>query len=188
MLDQRYELRHLNDALALEIRPLMLAELLWSLEHQKLYYSKQFAAHVHDEYPRILMDALTSGTPDTLDEALNQPGIFRPNTPRRSAQSFIWDEFNKFYMRALCLWVIMHPGHEVVVVRGRVSEHHRGSSDAQLGRKEDPKKFLEVLRETPEINPFGANSGLTLTIRKKSKAKSTATAPAAKPLQETSYH
>jgi hypothetical protein len=173
MLDQKYELKHLNDELASEIRPLTLAELLWSLEHQKLYYSKQFTAHGHGEYPRILMDALTSGTPDTLDEALNQPGIFKPNTSRRSAQSFIWDEFNKYYMRALCLWVLTHPGHELVVVRGRMSEHHRDSSDARLGRREDPKKFLEVLRETPKVNPFGANSGLTLTIRKQ---------------QETSYH
>ncbi|HEY2496133.1 MAG TPA: hypothetical protein VGK24_03610 [Candidatus Angelobacter sp.] len=151
----------------------MLKELKLSFEAE-FYYSKQFSELGHREYPRLFLDALASGNPDTLDEALNQPGIFKPNTSRKSAQAFIWDEFNKYYMRALCLWVQQHPGYELVVVRGRRSETHRDSSDARLGRTENSKRFLDVLRRIPKVNPFGANSGLTLMIQKRKKLRKAA--------------
>jgi hypothetical protein len=174
MLDQKYELKHLSDELAPEIRYLMLEELKLSFDEGEFYYSKQFDELGYREYPRIFLDALASGNPDTLDNALNQPGIFLPNTARKSAQAFIWDEFNKYYMRALCLWVLQHPAYEVIKVRGRDSATHRSSSDARFGHTENPKRFLEVLRGTPKINPFGANSGLTLMIRKREKMRKTA--------------
>lgn len=174
MLDQRYELKHLSDELAPEIRHLMLEELKLSFDDGEFYYSKQFDELGYREYPRIFLDALASGTPDTLDDALNQPGIFLPNTARKSAQAFIWDEFNKYYMRALCRWIQQHPGYEIVKVRGRNSATHRDSSDARIGRRENPASFLEVLRGTPKINPFGANSGLTLMIRKRKKMRKAA--------------
>ena len=109
-----------------------------------------------------------------LDDALNQPNIFQPKTARKSAQAFIWDEFNKYYMRALCRWVEQHPGYEVVVVRGRQSQTHRDSSDARLGHTVNSKKFLDVLRGVPKVNPFGANSGLTLMIRKRKDLRKSA--------------
>jgi hypothetical protein len=174
VLDQRYELKHLGDEIAPEIRYLMLEELKLSFDDGQFYYSKQFDELGYREYPRIFLNALASGNPDTLDDALNQPGIFLPNTPRKSAQTFIWDEFNKYYMRALCRWVQEHPEYEAVKVRGRNSVTHRDSSDARIGRKENPKRFLEVPRGTPKINPFGANSGLTLMIRKREKMRKTA--------------
>ena len=166
MLDQRYELRHLQDNLGSEVRRLMLAELLWSLENNKLYSSKNFAESGHREYPSLLRDALATGTPDTLDDSLAAPGIFRPGLARKSAQTFVWDEFNKYYMRALCQWVREHPGYDLIVARGRHSASHRESSDVQLGHTRDPVRFLETLRHVPRVNPFGANSGLTLVIRK----------------------
>jgi|SRR5215813_1556627 len=171
MLEQRYELPHLNDERTSEIRYLMLDELQWSLENHQLYFSEQFDQLGHRDYPQLLLDALAAGTPNTLEQALNAPGIFRPGTARRSTQAFIWDEYNKFHMRALCRWVQSHPGHELIVVRGRTSTVHRDSSDARLGRKVNSQQFLEALREMPKVNPFGANSGLTLMIRKRRKPR-----------------
>jgi hypothetical protein len=85
VLDQRYELKHLSDELAPEIRHLMLEELKVSFDDGQFYYSKQFDELGYREYPRIFLNALASGNPDTLDDALNQPGIFLPNTPRLSS-------------------------------------------------------------------------------------------------------
>jgi len=165
MLDQAYDLRHLNDDLAGEVRRLMLEELLWSLENNKLYFSKNFTEKGREEYPSRLCAALEAGTPDTLEVSLATSGIFRAGLAPRSAQSFVWDEFNKFYMRALCRWVSGHPGHELVVSRGRHSTQHREASDRQIGQSRDPVRFLNQLRTAPNANPFGANSGLTLVIR-----------------------
>jgi hypothetical protein len=69
-------------------------------------------------------------------------------------------------MRAACRWVQKHRGYELVIVRGRQSDTHRESSDTRIGRKQDPRRLLEALRDTPKVNPFGANSGLTVEIRK----------------------
>ena len=165
MLDQLYELRHLKDHLAPELRHLMLAELLWSLQHNKIYFSRNFVEERKREYPVLLQDALAEGTPDTLDDSLAASGIFKPGLARRSAQSFVWDEFNKYYMRALCQWVRGHPGHELTVARGRQSAMHRQLSDDRIGQTRDPLRLLNQLRTAPNINPFGANSGLTLIVR-----------------------
>ena len=55
------------DEFAPEIRHLMLEELKLSFEAE-FYYSKQFSELGHREYPRLFLDALASGNPNTLDE------------------------------------------------------------------------------------------------------------------------
>src|SRR5690349_12497893 len=103
MLEQRYNLHHLVDNFALDVRRHMLEELYWSIQHEKVYFSKYFSRSGEKEYPRLLKNALESGNPDTLEESLNLPGNLQTGSPRNAAQTFAWDEFNKYYMRALCL-------------------------------------------------------------------------------------
>jgi hypothetical protein len=165
MLEQQYELRHLNDELGPEIRRLMIAELHWAVEHGRFYYSKHFTAPGREKYPLLLQQALAGGTPDTLKESLNVPGYFQAGSRKNAAQTFAWDEFNKYYMRALCLLAQL-PGYDLVVVRGRHSDHPKPESNRLLGTKKDPVRFLSALRDVPKVNPFGANSGLTLELRK----------------------
>lgn len=167
MLEQRYQLRHLNDGLATEVRRLMIEELYWAVEHDKLYTSKHFAKPGHKEYPLLLQEAFATGNPDTLEESLNVPGYFQAGSPRNAAQTFSWDEFNKYYMRALCLLAQVGPGYELVVARGRHSDHPKPQSSKLIGARKDPSRFLRGLREVPKVNPFGANSGLTLELRKR---------------------
>jgi len=170
MLNQWCELRHLNGQLAPDIRRLMIAELYWAVEHDKLYYSKHFTAAGKKEYSLLLQNAFASGNPDTLEESLNVPGHFQPDSPKNSVQTFAWDEFNKFYMRALCLLAQSHPGYDLLVVRGRHSDNPKPESNRLLGAKKDPGQFLNALRGVPRVNPFGANSGLTLELRERSQA------------------
>jgi hypothetical protein len=35
-----------------------------------------------------------------------------------------------------------------------------------MGHSKDPATFLATLRNIPKVNPFGANSGLTLELHK----------------------
>ena len=166
MLEQRYNLRHLGDKITSEVRRRMLEELYWSLENNKIYFSRHFSASGEEKYPHLLKNALESGNPDTLEESLNVTENFQPGRPKNAAQTFAWDEFNKYYMRALCLLAQELTGHELVVVRGRQSSNPKPESDRLIGAKKEPVKFLSGLRNVPKVNPFGANSGLTLELRK----------------------
>jgi hypothetical protein len=168
----RYELQHLNDDLAPEVRRLMIAELGWSLEHGKLYYSKHFAPPGYKEYPQLLAQSLGVSDPDGLEEALNEPGYFQPDAPKKAAQTFAWDEFNKYYMRGLCRLAQIVSGSELWVVRGRHSKNPKPESNRLLGTAKNPAAFLSGLREVPKVNPFGANSGLTLALGRSGDAAS----------------
>lgn len=167
MLSQHFELKHITDHLQHNIRRLMLLELLWSCQHNAVYASKYLTPAGGDRYSQLLAQALESGSPDSLCDALNSPELWQSGAPRNSVQTFAWDEFNKYYMRALCRWTVDHTGSEIVVVRGRRSRAHRSSSDAQINQGRDAMALLQQLRHKPAINPFGANSGLTLEIRKR---------------------
>lgn len=79
---------------------------------------------------------------------------------------FAWDEFNKYYMRALCRLAQTLPDYHVLVARGRQSNHPKRGSSGLLGVEKNTMKFLAGLREVPKVNPFGANSGLTLELCK----------------------
>jgi hypothetical protein len=166
MLEQQYNLRHLTEKIASEVRQRMLEELHWSLESNKIYFSKHFSPTGEENYPHLLKNALESGNPNTLEESLNLPGNFEPDSPRKAAQTFAWDEFNKYYMRALCRLAQELAGYELIVVRGRQSRNPKPESDRLIGAKKDPVKLLNGLRNVPKVNPFGANSGLTLELRK----------------------
>lgn len=164
MLDKRYELRHLNGELAPELRRLMLAELDWSVKNGKIYPSKHFTEAGHKEYPLLLAKALAEGNPDTLEESLNVPGYLQPGSGRSATQTFAWDEFNKYYMRALChLAQTLHEC-RLLVARGRHSDNPKPESNRLLGKEKDPVRFLAGLRQVQKLNPFGANSGLTLEL------------------------
>src|SRR5204863_6219828 len=138
-----------HDELASELRTFMLEELLWALQQGKFYYSKRFTQLGHNGYPALLHEALANGTPETLIRALSAPGLFLAGASQNAAEIFGWDEFNKYYMRALCRWALMHPEYELVMARGRMSKTQRDTSQAQLGTKKDPQQFLNQLRNSP---------------------------------------
>lgn len=164
MLSQPYELKHLSDDHREPVRRLMLEELLWSCRHNKLYASKHLTPLGVERYPELLQRALASGSPDSLCDFLDAPGLWQPGAPKNSIETFAWDEFNKYYMRALCGFALDSPQHALIVIRGRQSGSHRNSSDARINQMHDPATFLQQLRVQPAINPFGANSGLTVTL------------------------
>jgi hypothetical protein len=176
MLSQTYELKHLTDHLQHNIRRFTLQELLWSFEHKAVYLSKYLTEAGRARYPQLLAQALDSGSPNSLSDVLGSPGVWQDKAPRNSIATFAWDEFNKYYMRGLCRWIQDHPGYQAVVVRGRHSGAPRSSSDTRINQRREAAGLLQQLRHRPATNPFGANSGLTLEIRRRG-----ARAPASQP-------
>jgi hypothetical protein len=165
MLSQPYELPHLSDDFREHVRQFMLDEVIWACRHNKVYASKYLTPRGVEHYPELLQHALANGSPDSLCDSLHASSLWSTAAPKHSIDTFAWDEFNKYYMRALCRIAQDNPQHALIVVRGRQSRSHRGSSDARMNQTRTPAAFLQQLRVQPAINPFGANSGLTLTLQ-----------------------
>jgi hypothetical protein len=77
-------------------------------------------------------------------------------------------EFNRFYSRAVCSYVLANPDYGIRIYRARQSRIPRPESEAKLGRMLDATVVLKDLRDhlatdvefgLPEIN-----SGLSLEL------------------------
>jgi len=113
-----------------------------------------------------------------LEVNLSEPGIFNAmglrrgkpvkvasNAPQRLAEG----EFNRFFLRGLCLRAIDEGIDEVIVYRARASSSPRSESEALVGTRFDPKVLLNDLRENLGVDtalglPPGPNSGLSARL------------------------
>lgn len=87
------------------------------------------------------------------------------NAPQRLAEG----EFNRFYIRGLCLRALDEGKSTVVVYRARHSSSPRLESEELIGSAFDAKALLEDLRESPGVDtalglPPGPNSGLSARL------------------------
>lgn len=82
-------------------------------------------------------------------------------------------EFNRYYVRGLCIRVIEENMDDVEVYRGKEVSRPRPESQAKIGKKFAAKTLLEDLRESVGVDtvlglPAGPNSGLTIRLVKNS--------------------
>lgn len=82
-------------------------------------------------------------------------------------------EFNRYYMRGICIQVIEENRDEVEVYRGKKVSNPRPESQAKLGSMLSAKTLLDDLRESVGVDtalglPPGPNSGLTIRMVKNS--------------------
>jgi hypothetical protein len=78
-------------------------------------------------------------------------------------------EFNRFYIRAICLRAIEDGVPEVIVYRAKPVEHARAESEQKIGKGVAPEALLRDLRAHPGIDtalglPQGPNSGLSVYL------------------------
>ena len=85
--------------------------------------------------------------------------------PSNAAKLISQSEFNRFYIRAVCLEAIEKDIKEIEVYRARPSSSSRPESEAMIGKKLSPKELLDDLRDSigkePKILPH-INSGLSV--------------------------
>jgi hypothetical protein len=160
-------------------RTFMRAEFDADVASSTLYESSRLSPAGKDEYPGLLGQAIDQGTIDTLADSLRSPGrlnvdepdprngkrkIMAKNTPDLLAEG----EFNRFYIRGLCLRAISE-GTQLRVVRAKAVTSPRPESEAKLGGLVDPLQLLNDLRKNIGIEthlglPGGPNSGLSVEI------------------------
>lgn len=156
----------------------MLSEFDFDLQRGSLYMGKDLSPDGRARYPDLLREAITSGDDAQLEVRLSEPETFNAmglrkgkpvkvpvNAPQRLAEG----EFNRFYLRGLCLRAIDDGIDRVIVYRARASSSPRPESEALVGTSLDPKALLDDLRENLGIDtvlglPPGPNSGLSACL------------------------
>jgi len=157
-------------------REYMLAEFEADLEQDNLYFSVRLSPDGIQDWPEILKTALAEGTDESLAAEIAIPGRLNPHDFRQGRPikmnkmahlTLAEGEFNRFYIRGVCLRAIGE-GRQVVAYRARFSSEPRSSSLAVDGKEFDPDGILEDLRAHPGTEPQhgfpGPNSGMSIRL------------------------
>lgn len=148
-------------------RELMLAELALDKEGGGTpYLGKTLTEQGRAEYSELLGHSMSHGDSETLVQELNSRGLVAP-TPVDAARRLGRTEFNRYYMRAICLRAAAHGTTTVVAYRAHSSREPRAESDRliRIGEHAAPR-LLAILREAvggdAESGVGQPNSGLSL--------------------------
>lgn len=156
--------------------------------HGTLYLSPRLTERGRRDWPELLLTAVRDGDESSLAERLRGTGRLKEVEYRRSHSRRGWGrvqevkvpftaamtlaegEFNRFYIRGLCLRAIEAGIAEVVVYRGKHVENPRPESRYLIGRRMAASAMLDDLRihcgeEEPSLRvPGGPNSGLSVHL------------------------
>ena len=164
-----------------QTRKLMLDEINIDISSGQLYYSKRFNDTGIKLYPSLLQQAVESGDEEHLatslkhnqsfkneEERRTKTGVTFVKVPETAHQTFAESEFNRFYIRALCMRAITN-GQQLIVYRARHSDNPRAESEMMINRMVDPNRLLADLRNNIGVDtalglPPGPNSGLTVKL------------------------
>jgi hypothetical protein len=159
----------------------MIEEFNYDITRNTVYFSKRFTADGEKFYRESMISHLQNGTDDTLSESLKNANSFKTQEERKTAkgitfakvpetasQTFSEGEYNRFYIRGLCLRA-MEEGATICVYRARHSENPRMESEALIGQFFDPTQLIADLRNNIGIDtafglPAGPNSGLSIEL------------------------
>jgi hypothetical protein len=174
-----FEFQNLTEA----VRGCMVAEVERDTLQAALYVSDRLSAQGRVDYPRLLREAVAFYDPQWLADRLGECGRINPTEVRRykgvpkvvktasnAAEMLADGEYNRFYIRGLCLFVLEgSPDAELEIYRGKPVSHPRPESQARIGRRVRAADLLNDLRSSVGVDtalgvPAGPNSGLSVRI------------------------
>ncbi len=164
-------------------RNLMVAEIDRDITENSLFLSENLSPQGQADYPELLRTAARGGTDVTLAGAIqgrlnshekprrlksgeySKPPVMRSNAHEMLAEG----EFNRFYIRALCLRAIEDGIAEVTVYRAKAVQNPRSESERRIGQPVEVEALLHDLRTHPGVDtalglPPGPNSGLSVRL------------------------
>jgi len=172
-------LRNLDE----KTRALMLAEVAQDVAAGTLYLSNRLSPAGSAAYPALLTEAVRSHDDAWLASQLRSDGNLltkeqkkRPSggytladVPYTAADTLAEGEFNRFYIRGLCLRVIEENVPSLVVYRAKAVTNARSESERKIGASVSPQVLLDDLRSHTGLDtalglPPGPNSGLSVFL------------------------
>jgi hypothetical protein len=159
-----------------ETRDLMLSEIKNDINDENLYISERLNEDGQENYESYLIKSVKSGDEETLEELLDINSHFNATylrqgnpvkMPSNASKLLSQSEFNRYYIRAICLKAIKNDIEFVEIYRARESSWTRPESEAKIGNKISAKELLNDLRNSigtePKLFPE-INSGLSIKI------------------------
>jgi hypothetical protein len=131
---------------------------------------------------------MATGRRTTVDHQLNRPRVSNQpkvlslsvlvpiftfdivaRVPITAAETLGEGEFNRFYIRALCVHAINDGIKTLIVYRAKVVANARVESEMKIDTGVDPVRLLGDLRNNPGVDtalglPAGPNSGLSVRL------------------------
>ena len=170
-----------HESLNAAVREFMVRELERDQGNGKLYISPRLTSGGAQAWPQILREAMEGHEDEWLASTLRERGYMKAaeqrakpkggfttaKVPHTAPDTLAEGEFNRFYARGLCAYVLESGGTEVEVCRGKEVSNPRPESEAMIGRQLPAQQLLEDLRNSPGVEPAlglppGPNSGLTI--------------------------
>ncbi len=165
-----------------QVREEMVSEINNDIKNEKLYISERLNQRGQMEYPKILLESAKSKNINYFIQSLGihyfnthfirrkpKGGYSRVVMPKNANASLCEGEFNRFYIRGVCLKAISSGQRYVTAYRARYSNNPRLESLLIEGKQFDAEKLLKDLRmyigvDTSLGLPPGPNSGMSVKI------------------------
>lgn len=175
--DTMFNLVNLND-----VRSEMISEITADIDAGKLYFSDRLNAYGREQYPTKLLEAAKSLDMNGFISFLGMQffnsyyqkrkpkgGYTQAKMPVTANATLCEGEFNRFYIRAVCLKAIALGRETVTVYRARPSDNPRPESIAIENKQFDANKILNDLRVNIGVDtvlglPPGPNSGMSVKL------------------------
>jgi len=173
------EFRNLDE----RTRQLMLREVEKDIEAGSLFLSPRLSEQGQDDYPNLLKGSIRKGSEVTLAASLREWNCFnthdeRPKPggavtlvkmPSTAADVLAEDEFNRYYIRALCVRAIEDGIENLIICRAKTVNSPRAGSQAKRGASIAPQPLLDALRARTTVDvalglSAGPSSGLTVQL------------------------
>ncbi len=159
-----------------ETRRLMQIEIQSDVKQNKLYLSDRLNETGKANYLTYLIQSVETGDEEAFENLLDISMNFNPSylrqgnvvkMPSNAATLLCQSEFNRYYIRAICLRAINDGVEQVEIYRARESSWARPESEAKIGTTLSPRDLLEDLRNSIGVEPNllpEINSGLSVKI------------------------
>lgn len=173
------ELCHLDD----RTRDYMIDEIQRDIATRALYLSPRLTPAGKRDYPGLLLEAAEKGSPESLAAALESDDRIQEEesrwtpknritvaaTPFNTAAMLATDQFNRYYIRAVCRRALDDGAGHVEVYRARPVQAPRPLSERLIGRWLPAGAVLDDVRahqgDLPRLGvPGGFNSGLSVRL------------------------
>ncbi len=165
------------------LRAAMLSEAATDLSAGKMYIGPYLNDDGATRWPGLLSEAIEHGSDGTLAAELVSRHCFRSFTQRRkptggfttvkvpftAPEMLSEGEFNRYYIRALCLYAIALSIPYLIVYRAKQVMNPRPESEMKIGTHINPVTLLADLRTHIGVDtalglPAGPNSGLSVKL------------------------
>jgi hypothetical protein len=164
-------------------RRYMRAEIDSDISSSNLYTSPRLNPRGVQAYPNLLREAAEKYDDSWLAERLRRDGLMKTEEERRKPKgghtiakvpatapdTLAEGEFNRFYIRGLCLRAIDDNIPELIIYRAKEVSSPRRESEAKIGERIDPQSLLRDVRTHAGVDtalglPPGPNSGLSVRL------------------------